>query len=150
MLKKNGRGGGIVQGGIDAVKTNFICLYPFFQGAPKDVVPVSEVKVKADDPDSCVEREGEEHSSTNQNLDRGRVSSRAAFRTLASEAATRDEAGLSHTTLWRERTAERAERAAAIRSSFQPIGGLVAHWDGFKVATLDGKPTLDGKDLVER
>ena len=123
MLKKNG--GGASGGGIDVVKTNFICLYPYFQGEPKDVVPVSEVKVEADDPDFCVVHEGGEHSSTNQNLDRGKVSSRAAFRTLASEAATRDEAGLSHTTLWRDRIAERAERVAAIWSSFQPIGGLV-------------------------
>ncbi|XP_034236459.1 uncharacterized protein LOC117642402 [Thrips palmi] len=122
--------------------------------AAGDVVKV-EVEVYDSDPDpeflpgtslSAVP------SSVCTNLDRGKVSSRAAFRTLAAKAAEDgDEHCLSHTTLWRRRREERSEAANTIRATFAPKGPQTVHWDGIKVPRLDGKRGANGKkELVER
>lgn len=86
-------------------------------------------------------------SSVCQNLDRGKTSKKAAFRTLAAAAAERGESAPSCSVLHTMRIDERKEGAAAIPQEFgdavSTFQFLTVHLDGIKVLTLDGK-RVDG------
>ncbi|KAK3929180.1 LOW QUALITY PROTEIN: hypothetical protein KUF71_017646 [Frankliniella fusca] len=122
-------------------------------GEPLPEAMCTEAEVKAEPEDNLYEpgtsRSLPPPSSCLTNLDRGLVSSRAAFRTLASSAAETEGDCASHTTLWRRRKEERAEVAEDIRRAFNPTVPLTVHWDGIKLPPLDGK-LVDGKEVVER
>ncbi|KAK3916561.1 Carbamoyl-phosphate synthase large chain, partial [Frankliniella fusca] len=99
--------------------------------------PAVDVVVVKSEPDTPYEPEPSSSTASSclANLDRGLVSSWAAFRTLASKAAETDHDCVSHTTLLRLRKKERAEAAEEIRRNFNP-------------ASVDGKEVVEHLPIV--
>lgn len=80
-------------------------------------------------------------------LDRGKVSSRDAFRIVTSVIqAGKSDLRLSYTGLMRLRKATRFEEARKIRENFKPTGPLTIHFDGLKMKPLSGQ----GEVFIER
>ena len=75
-------------------------------------------------------------------LDRNKVTSRQAVRTLAPALAHYgidiNKEAFSHRTLHRERTKQRKEIANEIRENFKPPKRSIVHFDGKMLAELDG------------
>ena len=72
-------------------------------------------------------------------LDRGKISSRDAFRVVTSVLQlSNSDLRISYTSLARLRKRIRLEEASDIRRKFNPRGPLTVHFDGIKMCPLTG------------